>query len=62
MNKYLLCSLVAFWLFLGFFFYSGWIAIWGDDIGSIGVFCLLWSAGLLGLTEPKQSSTMEHDS
>ena len=61
MYKLTIAIAVALWMFMGFFFYSGWIAIWGSGVASITVFCLLWSCGLLAFTENPQPSTMEHD-
>jgi hypothetical protein len=61
MSKLLIAIIAALWLFTGFFFYSAWIAIWGDDLGSQAVFTLLWGSALLAFIEP-EPSTMEHDS
>jgi len=61
MSKTYIAVIAALWLFTGFFFYSAWIAIWGDAFGSQAVFTLLWGSALLALIEP-EPSTMEHDS
>lgn len=51
--------LVALWLFLGAFFHSAWVMIWGDAVLSQTVFVLLWASAFLSFVEPP---TMEHDS